>query len=108
VQSKADRTSPKVEPINSKAVRMRASEAVRKWIAVVVRPVRRIVAAPSAAWTAVEARLVISATEAVPAGRACHPVAGVAAAAVGGRHENILVINTGRFKGEENDASRNK
>jgi hypothetical protein len=98
---------------------MRASKAVRKWIAAVVRPVRRIVAALSAAWTAVEARLVISATEAVPAGRACHPAAEAAApvaeqqgaaagAAAGGSHENILVINTGRFKGEENDASRNK
>ena len=80
VRTRAGRTFPKAEPINSGAVRMRASEeAVRKWIAAAVHPVRWIVAAPSAAWTEAAVQRVISATEAVPAGRACHPAAGVAA-----------------------------
>jgi hypothetical protein len=37
-------------------------------------------------------------------------VAAAAAAAVeaGGSHENIPIVNTGRFKGENNDASRKK
>jgi hypothetical protein len=34
--------------------------------------------------------------------------AGVAAVAAGGSHETIPIITTGRFKGEDNDASRDK
>jgi len=75
VRSRADKTSPEAEPINSEAVRMRASEVVRKWIAAVVHPAKWIVAAPSAAWTVAVVQRVISATVEARAVKACPVVA---------------------------------
>jgi hypothetical protein len=42
------------------------------------------------------------------AGVAVAAAAAAAAVEAGGSHENIPIVNAGRFKGENNDASRKK
>jgi hypothetical protein len=81
-------------------------------------PVRRAV--PFQGWIEAAAKRVISAIEAVPAVKACHPAAAAAVqargaaavAAAGGEaedsHENIPIINSDRFTGEDDDAFGNK
>jgi hypothetical protein len=116
---------------SSRAVRMPASEAASgagqkpERPGAAISPVRR--AAPSQAWTEGVTKHVISAIAAVPAVRAWQPAAGAAAAsaaehrgapvaaagvaavvAAGGSHETIPIINTATFKGEDDDASRNR
>ena len=66
-----------VESRAGQAVRMQASGAVR-WTVAALQPAKWTGAeVPSAAWTEAEARRVMPATEAVPAGRACHPAEAV-------------------------------
>ena len=81
VRSRAGRTSPRVGQTRAKAVRMQASEAIRKWIVAAVHPVRRTVATPSAARIAAAVQRVMPATGDSRVVRACHPAA-VAEAAV--------------------------
>ena len=108
----AGRILPAEMQLSSKAARMLASEAAlrarqdRDSPRDRISPVRR--AAPFQAWTGVAEQHVISAAAALRADRGCHPAVGVAAVEAGGSYENIPIINTGMFKGEGNDASRNK
>ena len=131
VPKPAGRILPAEALTSSRAARVPASEAALKAIQEPetpgggICPVRR--AAPFQAWTEAAAPHGTPAIAAVPAVRACHPavavaaghrgaavaVAGVEAVAAagveaGGSHENIPIITTGKFKGEDNDASRNK
>lgn len=111
--------------MRKQADRVPASEADCKAEAVPDKPERGMSqvrgAVPFREWTRAAERHVISAAVGVPADRACRQPAGVeasvaehpeaedsAVAEAEDSHGNKSTINTGMFKGEENDRTGNK